>query len=60
MRMSIRRPFNLFVFLMVTVTLGVISGVVLAASPEDGHLKRHGATIASQPQGQPDPALLPL
>ncbi|HZH49633.1 MAG TPA: M36 family metallopeptidase [Nitrospira sp.] len=60
MRMSVRRPFSLFLFLVVTVTLGVITGVVLAASSGDGQPKRHGATIASQPQGQPDPDLLPL
>ncbi|HEU5201171.1 MAG TPA: hypothetical protein VFT92_00135, partial [Nitrospira sp.] len=60
MRMNIRLLFNLFVFLVVTVSLGVCMGVVLAASSGDGHLKRHGATMASQPQGQPDPDLLPL
>jgi len=60
MRMYIRLLFNLFVFLVVTVTLGVWMGVVFSASPGDGHLKRHGATMASQPQGQPDPDLLPL
>ncbi len=60
MRMSIRRPFNLFLFLVVTVSLGFITGFVLAASPEGGQLKRHGSTMASQPQGQPDPDLLPL
>ena len=58
MRMHLRGPFNLFVFLV--VTLGVCTGVVLAVSPGEGHLKRHGATMASQPQGQPDPDLLPL
>jgi Zn-dependent metalloprotease len=60
MRMYIRLLFNLFVFLVVTVSLGVCMGVVLAASSGDGHLKRHGATMASQPQGEPDPDLLPL
>jgi len=58
MRMHLRGPFNLFLFLV--VTLGVCTGVVLAVSPGEGHLKRHGATMASQPQGQPDPDLLPL
>jgi len=58
MRMHLRGPFNLFVFLV--ATLGVCTGVVLAVSPGEGHLKRHGATMASQPQGQPDPDLLPL
>jgi hypothetical protein len=60
MRMSTRRPFNLFLFLVVTITLGFITGFVLAAPPGDEHLKRHGATMTSQPQGQPDPDLLPL
>jgi Zn-dependent metalloprotease len=60
MRMSVRRPFSLFLFLVVTVTLGVMTGGVLAASSGDGQPKRHGATIPSQPQGQPDPDLLPL
>lgn len=54
------RPFNLFLSLVVTFSLVVSAGVVLAASPGDGHLKRHGAAIASEPQGQPDPDLLPL
>ena len=58
MRMHLRGPLNLFVFLV--ATLGVCTGVVLAVSPGEGHLKRHGATMASQPQGQPDPDLLPL
>jgi len=58
MRMHLRGPFNLVLFLV--VTLGVCTGVVLAVSPGEGHLKRHGATMASQPQGQPDPDLLPL
>ena len=58
MRMHLRGPFNLFLFLV--ATLGVCTGVVLAVSPGEGHLKRHGATMASQPQGQPDPDLLPL
>ena len=58
MRMHLRGPFNLFLFLV--ATLGVCTGVVLAVSPGEGHLKRHGATMESQPQGQPDPDLLPL
>jgi hypothetical protein len=60
MRMYTRRPFNLFLSLVVASSLVVSTGLVLAASPGDGHLKRHGATMASQPQGQPDPELLPL
>ena len=60
MRMHTRRPFNLFLSLVVASSLVVSTGVVLAASPDDGHLKRNGATKASQPQGQPDPDLLPL
>lgn len=60
MRMHTRRPFNLFLSLVVASSLAVGTGLVLAASPGDGHLKRNGATKASQPQGQPDPDLLPL
>jgi Zn-dependent metalloprotease len=60
MRMYTRRPFNLFLSLAVASSLVVSTGLVLAASPGDGLLKRHGATMASQPQGQPDPELLPL
>ena len=60
MRMYRRRPFNLFLFLVVASSLVVHTGVVQASSPGDEHLKRHGATMGSQPQGQPDPDLLPL
>lgn len=60
MRMHTRRPFNLFLSLVVASSLVVSTGLVLAATPGDGHLKRNGATTASQPQGQPDPDLLPL
>jgi Zn-dependent metalloprotease len=60
MRLYTRRPFSLFLSLMVVFALGVSTGVVLAASPGDEPLKRHGATMASQPEGQPDPDLLPL
>lgn len=60
MRMHTRRPFNLFLSLVVASSLVVSTGLVLAATPGDGHLKRNGATAASQPQGQPDPDLLPL
>jgi Zn-dependent metalloprotease len=60
MRMYTRRPFNLFLSLVVASSLVVSTGLVLAASPGDGLLKRNGATMALQPQGQPDPELLPL
>ncbi len=59
MRMYTRHPFNLFMSLVVVSSL-VSTGLVLAATPGDGHLKRNGAPMASQPQGQPDPDLLPL
>lgn len=59
MRLSTRYPFKLI--LSVAVAWSVVStGFVLAASPGDGHLKRNGAPMASQPQGEPDPDLLPL
>jgi hypothetical protein len=60
MRMYSRRSFNLFVLLVAASSLVVHTGVVQASSPGDEHLKRHGATMPSQPQGQPDPDLLPL
>jgi Zn-dependent metalloprotease len=60
MRIYSRRPFNLFLLLMVASSLVFNTGVVQASSPGDEHLKSQGATIASQPQGQPDPDLLPL
>ncbi len=60
MRMYRRRLFNLFWFLVVASSLVVTTGVVQASSAGDEHLKRHGATMESQPQGQPDPDLLPL
>lgn len=49
-----------FLSLLVALSLVVSTGLVLAASPGDGHLKRNGAPMASQPEGQPDPDLLPL
>lgn len=59
MRLSTRYPFKLI--LSVAVAWSVVStGFVLAASLGDGHLKRNGAPMASQPQGEPDPDLLPL
>ena len=60
MRPYMRRPFSLCLSSMVAFILGVSTGVVLAASPGDEPLKRHGASVAPQPQGQPDPDLLPL
>jgi fungalysin/thermolysin propeptide/fungalysin metallopeptidase (M36) len=60
MHMYNRRSFNLFLSWMVASSLVVSTGLVLAASPDNGHLKRHGAPMASQPEGQPDPDLLPL
>jgi len=53
------RPVSLL-SLLVALSLVVSTGLVLAASPGDGHLKRNGAPMASQPEGQPDPDLLPL
>ena len=60
MRLYPRRPFTLFVCLVVAASFGVSTGGVLVASPGDEHPKRHGATVAPQPRGQPDPDLLPL
>lgn len=48
------------IFWGVLVTIVVSTGVVEAASPNDGHLKRHGAVAEPQLQGQPDPDLFPL
>ena len=50
----------ILVSLLVALSFVVSTGLVLAASPGDGPLKRNGAPIASQPEGQPDPDLLPL
>ncbi len=36
------------------------TGVAEAASPNDVHLKRQGAVTEPQPQGKPDPDLIPL
>jgi len=36
------------------------TGMVQAASPGEEDLKRRGPTVVPQPQGQPDPNLLPL
>lgn len=60
MRRYTGRPFNLLWSLVVASSLVVSTGGVLAASPGEGHLKRNGAPMASQPEGQPDPDLLPL
>ena len=60
MRLSVHRPVTLFLSLVVAFSLGVSTGGVLAASPGDEHPKRHGATMPSTPEGQPDPDLLPL
>jgi hypothetical protein len=60
MRTQNPHPVSLFLSLLVGSSLVVSTGLVLAASPGDEPLKRHGATRASQPQGQPDPDLLPL
>ena len=38
----------------------ILTGVVEAASFNEGHPKRHGAVTDPQPQGNPDPDLLPL
>ena len=46
--------------LLVALSFVVSTALVLAASPGDGHLKRNGVPMASQPEGQPDPDLLPL
>jgi Zn-dependent metalloprotease len=54
------RPASLILSLLVASSFVVSTGLVLAASPGDGHLKRTGAPMASQPEGQPDPHLLPL
>ncbi|MEY4706065.1 MAG: hypothetical protein RL042_2270 [Nitrospirota bacterium] len=54
------RSVNIFASLIVASSIVVSMGVVLAASPGDGHLKRNGDTVLAQPQGEPDPDLLPL
>ena len=53
-------PFNLLVSVAVASQLLFAAELTLAASPGEAHLKRHSPTVAPQPQGQPDPDLLPL
>ncbi|HKE60872.1 MAG TPA: M36 family metallopeptidase [Nitrospira sp.] len=48
------------VLLMVLWTVAGSPGVLLAASSNEGHQKRHGPIEPLQPKGQPDPDLLPL
>lgn len=60
MRMRTGNPFNPILSLAVALCLLVSAGSVLAASSTDEHLKRNGVTMSGQPQGQPDPDLLPL
>lgn len=60
MRMYTRNPLNQFLSSVVILSLGVSTGFALAASPGDGHLKRNGDIVQAQPQGKPDPDLLPL
>jgi Zn-dependent metalloprotease len=48
-------------FLFVAIALICIGmGIAQAASPDEVRLKRNGGPIQSQPQGKPDPDLLPL
>lgn len=48
-------------FLFVAIALICIGmGIARAASPDEVRLKRNGGPIQSQPQGKPDPDLLPL
>lgn len=54
------RLFNLLLSVAVALQLIFAAGFALAASPGEEHLKRRGPTVAPQPQGQPDPNLLPL
>lgn len=60
MRMYGCRSVNIFASLIIASSIAVSMGVVLAASPGDGHLKRNGDTVQAQPPGKPDPDLLPL
>ena len=48
------------VLCVVVVSLFVSMGIAQAASPDEVRLKRNGGPIQSQPQGKPDPDLLPL
>ncbi|MGB4067575.1 MAG: PepSY domain-containing protein [Nitrospira sp.] len=48
------------VLCLVVVSLFVSMGIAQAASPDEVRLKRNGGPIQSQPQGKPDPDLLPL
>ena len=55
-----RRLFTLLFSLVAASHLLVGTGMVQAASPGEEDLKRRGPTVVPQPQGQPDPNLLPL
>ncbi len=53
---SSSRPFLRSIVVLMIASIGIAQ----AAAPGDVHLKRHGGPSESQPQGQPDPDLLPL
>jgi Zn-dependent metalloprotease len=61
MHNSTLRVFTAFVSALIVFSLAIGCGVGEAAPLEGGHLKRNnGEALPPQPQGQPDPDLLPL
>ena len=59
MRLVAHHPVQRFLFVVAACIFASI-GVAQAASPDEVHLKRNGGPTAPQPQGKPDPDLLPL
>lgn len=60
MHISTPRLFTVFLSSLIVFGLCIGYGVGRAAAPDGGHLKRNGEPSSPQPQGQPDPDLLPL
>lgn len=60
MRNRNSRICRILLLIMVLTTVSDNTGVLLAASSNEDHQKRHGPFEPSQPEGQPDPDLLPL
>src|SRR5690349_3447001 len=52
-------PIRLFL-VAIAVSMIAGSGIAQAAAPDEMHLKHHAGPTEPQPQGRPDPDLLPL
>lgn len=60
MRLVIRRSIQWFLSFVVVASIFASMGIAQAASPDEVRLKRNGGPTEPQPQGKPDPDLLPL